>query len=213
MTLYAPALEADYPSVSIDIGGATEAQQETQSSIFVALLIGLVGVYLILAYQFHSYALPVVVMLSIPFAIIGVVFGHMLIGIDIAMPSFVGFASLAGIVVNNAILFMTFFELETKDGDYVKGVLEAVSHRFRPVLLSFSTTFVGLLPIVFETSPQAQTMVPLVTAVAFGLLSSTLLVIFVLPSAIAAYFDFFSIKKWLKTRTELGQADDAVPAR
>ena len=140
-------------------------------------------------------------MLSIPFAIIGTVFGHMVMGIDLAMPSFVGFASLAGIVVNNAILFLTFFEKAAGTQGAVAAAVDAVSHRFRPVLLSFSTTFVGLMPIVLETSPQAQTMVPLVVAVAFGLLSSTLLVIFVLPAALAIYFDFFDLKAWLNTRT------------
>ncbi|NSX56709.1 efflux RND transporter permease subunit [Parasulfitobacter algicola] len=211
MTNYAPALQSDFPNVTVTIGGATEETQETQSSILVAMMVGLVGVYLILAYQFYSYTLPIVVMLSIPFAIIGVVLGHMLVGIDLAMPSFVGFASLAGIVVNNAILFLTFFELETKDDDYLTGVVEAVSHRFRAILLSTTTTFLGLVPIVFETSPQAQTMVPLVTSVAFGLLSSTLLVIFILPAAMAIYFDIFSLRKWMDTRQKLS-APTQVPA-
>lgn len=197
--IYAPMIEERYPEVSVGIGGATEAQQETQSSIVGALLVGLIGVYLILAYQFHSYTLPLVVMLSIPFAIIGVVLGHMIIGIDLAMPSFVGFASLAGIVVNNAILFLAFFEMASEDSA-VEGAVEAVRQRFRPVLLSFLTTFVGLLPIIFETSPQAQTMVPLVTAVAFGLLSSTVLTIFVLPSALAIYFDWADLEKWRASR-------------
>lgn len=199
---YASQIAEQFPSVTVGIGGAAEATQETQTSIITSLLIGLIGVYLILAFQFRSYTLPVVVMLSIPFAIIGVVLGHMAIGINLAMPSFVGFASLAGIVVNNAILFVTFFEIETEDGDAAYGAVEAVRQRFRPVLLSFITTFVGLLPIIFETSPQAQTMVPLVAAVAFGLLSSTLLTIFVLPAAIAIYFDWASLEKWRANRSD-----------
>lgn len=207
---YAPVIMEAYPEVSVGIGGATEAQQETQSSIITALLVGLIGVYLILAYQFHSYTLPFVVMLSIPFAIIGVIMGHMLVGIDLAMPSFVGFASLAGIVVNNAILFLTFFEMESEESA-MEGAIEAVHHRFRPVILSFTTTFVGLLPIIFETSPQAQTMVPLVTAVAFGLLSSTILTIFVLPSALTIYFDWANLQKWRDSRA-YADAPDATPA-
>ncbi|APX13464.1 efflux RND transporter permease subunit [Tateyamaria omphalii] len=210
LTEYAPVIMELYPDVSVGIGGATEAQQETQSSIVTALLVGLIGVYLILAYQFHSYTMPFVVMLSIPFAIIGVVLGHMVVGIDLAMPSFVGFASLAGIVVNNAILFLTFFEMESEDSA-AKGAIEAVRHRFRPVLLSFSTTFVGLLPIIFETSPQAQTMVPLVTAVAFGLLSSTFLTIFVLPSALTIYFDWANLQKWRDSRAYADEPE-ATPA-
>lgn len=208
---YAPAIAEAYPGVTVGIGGATEAQQETQSSIVSALLIGLVGVYLILAYQFRSYALPLVVMLSIPFAIIGVILGHMAVGIDLAMPSFVGFASLAGIVVNGSILFVTFFEMEAEEGDAATAAIEAVRHRFRPVLLSFATTFVGLLPIIFEASPQAQTMVPLVTAVAFGLLSATVLTIFVLPAALTIYFDWASLEKWRESRTA-GTETGSVPA-
>ncbi|MEO1223636.1 MAG: efflux RND transporter permease subunit [Pseudomonadota bacterium] len=197
-----PSMRDAFPEVDIGIGGATEAQQETQSSILVALMLGVVGIYIILAYQFHSYTMPVIVLLALPFAMIGTVFGHMLLGIDLAMPSFVGFASLAGIVVNNAILFLTFFEKAAANRSIVDAAIGAVSHRFRPILLSFSTTFVGLLPIMFATSPQAQVMVPLVSAVAFGLLSSTLLIIFVLPSALAIYFDFADVEKWLKTRSQ-----------
>ena len=210
--VYAPQIAEEFPSVKVSIGGAAESTQETQSSIVTSLLIGLIGVYLILAFQFRSYTLPIVVMLSIPFAIIGVVLGHMAIGIDLAMPSFIGFASLAGIVVNNAILFVAFFEVETEEGDAVKGAVEAVRQRFRPVLLSFTTTFVGLLPIVFETSPQAQTMVPLVTAVAFGLLSSTLLTIFVLPAALAIYFDWASLDKWRAKRHDDNAEPEATPS-
>lgn len=200
----APELQEQFLGVTISIGGATEEQQKTQSSILMALLTGLVGVYLILAFQFHSYTLPFMVMLSIPFALIGTIFGHFAMGLDISMPSFIGFASLAGIVVNNAILFLTFFEAEIEEDDYLTAAVEAVRHRFRPVVLSFATTFVGLLPMVFETSPQAQVLVPLVTAVAFGLLASTLLVIFVFPSILGIYFDVADIRKWLARRDHAG---------
>lgn len=189
-----------YPGVSIGIGGATEEQQKTQSSIMTALLMGLAGVYLILAFQFHSYTLPFMVMLSIPFALIGTIFGHFALGLDISMPSFIGFASLAGVVVNNAILFLTFFESEIDEEDYLNAAVEAVRHRFRPVVLSFATTFVGLMPMMLETSPQAQILVPLVAAVAFGLLASTLLVIFVFPSILGIYFDVVDIRQWRAKR-------------
>lgn len=209
----APDLKAAFPQVEVGISGASQEQAETQSSIVVALLTGLIGVYLILAFQFHSYTLPFMVMLSIPFALIGTVFGHYAMGLDISMPSFIGFASLAGVVVNNAILFLTFFETEIEGDDYLTAAVEAVRQRFRPVMLSFSTTFIGLIPMVFETSPQAQVLVPLVTAVAFGLLASTLLVIFVFPSIIGIYFDIVDVRKWEATRQgHDGAEGDANPA-
>lgn len=207
----APELEREFPGTSVFVGGASEAMAETQASILTAFLLGLVGIYLVLAFLFHSYTLPVVAMLSIPFGLIGMILGHLALGIDIAMPSFVGFASLAGIVVNNAILFVTFFERSANAADVERAAVEAVSHRFRAVFLSFSTTFVGLMPIVFETSPQAQVMVPLVAAVAFGLLSSTVLSIFVLPAALTIYFDFFSVERWLAVRRRQSEKPQTAP--
>ncbi|MBV1863338.1 MAG: efflux RND transporter permease subunit [Rhodobacteraceae bacterium] len=197
---FAPGLKQRYPGVSVSVGGASEETSKSQSSIALKLLTGLIGVYIILAFQFHSYTLPVVVMLAIPFALIGTVFGHMALGLNLSMPSMIGFASLSGVVVNNAILFLTFFETHVVNGDYKAAAADAVSHRFRPVLLSSTTTFVGLMPIIFEASPQAQTLVPLVVSVAFGLLASFVLVVFVFPSALAIYFDFKSIDRWLETR-------------
>ena len=195
-TELAPLLTKEFPGVSIEIGGATEGQAETQRSIVMAFLTGLIGVYIILAFQFRSYTLPFTIMLSIPFALVGTVFGHLSMGLDISMPSLIGFASLSGVVVNNAILFVTFFIAEIREGDYLSAAVEAVRHRFRPVLLSSLTTFIGLMPIITETSPQAQVLVPLVVSVAFGLVSSTLLVLFVFPCILGIYFDFRDVGKW-----------------
>lgn len=193
----APQLATRYPDIEIKIGGATEEQQKSQTSLVSALGIGLIGVYIVLAFQFRSYSLPVVVMLSIPFALIGTILGHWALGMDISMPSLIGFASLAGIVVNNAILFLTFFQSHLEGDDYVTASLNAVRDRFRPILLSSSTTFVGLLPIIFDSSPQVQTLVPLVVSVAFGLLASMVLVVLVFPSILSIYFDLFSVRQWI----------------
>ncbi|MEL6235089.1 MAG: efflux RND transporter permease subunit, partial [Pseudomonadota bacterium] len=192
-----PGLAAKYPGVTFSIGGATDAQAETQLSIFSALLTGLVGVYLVLAFQFRSYALPIFIMSAIPFALIGVILGHLAIGIDMSMPSLIGFASLSGVVVNNAILFVAFFEKHASEGDHVTAAVEAVRRRFRPVVLSSTTTFIGLLPVVFETSPSLVTIVPVVVSVAFGVLASLVLVVLVFPAVLAIYFDFANLKTWL----------------
>ena len=193
----APEIAERHPGVQIRIGGAAEDQQASQASTASALLLGLVGVYVILAFQFRSYTLPVVVMLSIPFALIGTILGHWALGMNLAMPSFIGFASLAGIVVNNAILFLTFFQTHLRGDDYVTAALDAVRDRFRPVFLSSATTVAGLLPIIAETSPHVQTLVPLVVAVAFGLMASMVLVVLVFPAVLAIYFDIFSLRGWI----------------
>ncbi|WP_299935003.1 efflux RND transporter permease subunit [uncultured Pelagimonas sp.] len=193
----APQLALNYPGVTVGISGATQEQNESQASLGSLLLLGLVGVYMVLAFQFRSYTLPVVVMLSIPFALIGTILGHWALGIDMSMPSLIGFASLAGIVVNNAILFLTFFQTHLKGDDYIGASLDAVRARFRPILLSTSTTFAGLVPLILDKSPQVQTMVPMVASVAFGLLASMLLVLLVFPSLMSIYFDMFSVRKWV----------------
>ncbi|MEO1423156.1 MAG: efflux RND transporter permease subunit [Pseudomonadota bacterium] len=198
-----PEIARVYPGVTFSIGGATEGQAETQSSILSAFAIGLVAVYIVLAFQFRSYVLPLFIMTSIPFALIGVILGHLAMGMDISMPSLIGFASLSGVVVNNAILFVAFFEKHAEGGDHVTAAVEAVRRRFRPVVLSSTTTFIGLLPVVFETSPSLVTIVPVVVSVAFGVLASLILVVLVFPAVLAIYFDFASIEKWVRsTETE-----------
>ncbi len=194
----APVMQQEFPGIQIGIGGATEAQNESQSSLMKLMLMGLIGVYLVLAFQFRSYTLPVVIMFAIPFALVGTILGHWVLGLNISMPSLIGFASLAGIVVNNAILFLTFFETHLQGDDYVSASLDAVRARFQPVILSTATTFAGLIPIIAETSPQVQTMVPLVVSVAFGLLASMLMVTLVFPSLISIYFDLFNVRKWAR---------------
>lgn len=201
----APQIRQQYPEIEVQIGGATAEQQKSQQSMMRSLLLGLVGVYLVLAFQFRSYSLPLVVMLSIPFALIGTVLGHLALGLDLSMPSMIGFASLSGIVVNNAILFLTFFQTHLEGDDYIAASLNAVRDRFRPILLSTSTTFAGLVPIMFDTSPQVQTMVPLVVSVAFGLLASMVLVVLVFPSLLSIYFDIFSLRKWIGKFREEGE--------
>ncbi|MBC7284002.1 efflux RND transporter permease subunit, partial [Hoeflea sp.] len=149
-------------------------------------LIGLVGIYLVLSFQFRSYVEPVIVMLTIPLAFLGVIWGHAAMGYNISMPSLVGAASLAGIVVNNAILLIEV--IKEKAGPEVtvaEAAGLAVRARFRPIFVSVTTTILGMAPLLLETSTQAQTLKPLVISVVFGLLTSTTLVLLVLPALYA----------------------------
>ena len=186
-----PAILADHPGVSAAPGGQSAAFAETSASILRGFLIGLVGIYVILSYQFRSYVEPVIVMLTIPLAFLGVIWGHVLMGYDISMPSLVGGASLAGIVVNNSILLVQFIKEHVARGmDVLQAAGQASRDRFRAILLSATTTVVGILPLLAETSTQAQTLKPLVIAVAFGLATSTLLVLILLPALYAMLADF-----------------------
>ena len=135
-----------------------------------ALLIGLIGIFVILSFQFRSFIEPLTVMVAIPLALIGVVWGHVFMGIPLSLPSMLGFASLAGIVVNDSILLVEFIKHRRRAGSTTPEAAQAASRdRFRAVLLTSLTTILGLLPLLTETSLQAQILIPLVTSVIFGL--------------------------------------------
>ncbi len=151
---------------------------------------GLLGVFILLSLQFRSYAEPLIVMLAIPLALIGVVFGHLVMGYNLAMPSMIGFVSLAGIVVNNAILIVEFVKQHVAQGHALADAAQLASEqRLRAMLLTTSTTVAGMLPLLLETSLQAQVLIPLVISVAFGLLASSVLVLFVIPCLYACLQD------------------------
>lgn len=143
-----------------------------------------------LSFQFRSYVEPLIVMLTIPLALVGVVLSHLLMGYNISMPLIMGAASLAGIVVNNAILLVQVITRHMGDGvSATKAVGLASRDRFRPIVVSVSTTLIGLAPLLLETSAQAQTVKPLVISVVFGLFTATILVLLVLPALYAILDD------------------------
>jgi multidrug efflux pump subunit AcrB len=183
-------LVADTPRLGVEIGGQAANSAETVGSILRGFLIGLVGVYVVLSFQFRNYVEPLIVMITIPLAFLGVIWGHVLMGYNISMPSLVGAASLAGIVVNNAILLVGVINTRRADGlSATDAAGEAVRARFRPIVVSVSTTIMGMAPMLLETSTQAQTLKPLVISVVFGLLAATVLILLVLPAFYAVLED------------------------
>ncbi|TCP60898.1 multidrug efflux pump subunit AcrB [Rhodovulum bhavnagarense] len=193
-----PDLVADTPGLGVEIGGQSANSAETVGSIIRGFVIGLVGVYLILSLQFRSYVEPIIVMLTIPLAFIGVIWGHVAMGYNLSMPSILGAASLAGIVVNNAILLLQVINARAAEGmDLARAAGKASRDRVRPILISVSTTVMGMAPLLAETSTQAQTLKPLVISVVFGLLGATLLVLIVLPAFFAILGDLRSMTGYL----------------
>ena len=188
---YQPQLEERYANLKVAYEGETKEAGTTQQSMMRAMLVGLIGVFCLLSFQFRSYIEPITVMLTIPLALIGVFWGHLIMGADFSMPSMLGFASLAGIVVNDSILLVLFLKTQRDEG---KNVLDACSKasrlRFRAILLTSLTTIAGLLPLLAERSLQAQVLIPLAISIAFGLLASTILVLFVVPCIYAILADF-----------------------
>jgi len=188
---YLADAQVRFSGVKFLLEGEVKEGAEAQGSMNTAFLLGLAGVFVLLSFQFRSYAEPIIVMLNIPLAFIGVVWGHLIMGFDITMPSMLGFVSLAGIVVNDSILLVEFVKMRVKEGFTVHEAAAKASHdRFRAVLLTSLTTIAGMTPLLFETSLQAQILIPLATSMVFGIGSSTLLVLFVIPCMYSILEDF-----------------------
>ncbi|MCW9035854.1 MAG: efflux RND transporter permease subunit [Rhodospirillales bacterium] len=208
MKRFAPDLAKRYPGVEVSVQGQSNEVAKTQKSMLRGFLVGLVGVFILLSFQFRSYVEPLVVMVAIPFAFVGVVWGHVIMGLDISMPSMMGFVSLAGIVVNNSILLVAFTKIRHSEGMSIAEAAGAASRgRFRAIFLTTLTTIMGLLPILSETSMQAQILIPLVTSIAFGLIASAILVLFVIPALYVILDDI-----GLSTLSKEKQAEEAVTA-
>jgi multidrug efflux pump subunit AcrB len=188
---FLPELFKRYPGVSAGIEGQSKDTAKTGSSMLRSFGIGLVGIFVLLSFQFRSYAEPAVVMVVIPLALIGVIWGHLLMGLPLTMPSVIGFTSLAGVVVNDSILLVEFLKLRVREGyATVEAAKLASRERFRAVLLTSVTTVAGLTPLLLEKSMQAQILVPLATSIIFGLLTTTLLVLLVVPALFSILSDF-----------------------
>jgi len=180
---FIPQLLERYPDIRLDVQGESKESAKTGASIMRNVLLGMLGVYMLLALQFRGYIAPIAVMVVIPTALIGVIFGHLLLGLDLTMPSIIGMASLFGVVVNDSILLVVFIRRERKQGiDVMQAAFDAGLARFRPILLTSITTVAGLLPLLMEKSLQAQILIPLATSLAFGLATATIAALFIVPS-------------------------------
>ena len=185
------ALRERHPGVDVSFEGEIKNGEVTQGSLQRAFLIGVIGIFLLLAFQFQSYVEPLVVMFAIPMCLVGVIYGHIAMGLYFTLPSVLGFVSLAGVVVNDSILLVEFIKLRLGQGDAMEDAVCAASRlRFRAVLLTSITTVAGMTPLLTETSLQAQVLIPLATSIVFGLAASTVLVLLVIPALYAIVSDF-----------------------
>jgi len=182
--------EGRHPHVEVSFEGQVASSAETGRSIARGLLIGLVGIFVILSFQFRSYVEPLIIMLAIPLTFIGAIWGHVIMGYYLSMPSLIGAAGLAGIAVNDAILLVQFIKENRAAGMAApEAAGKASRDRFRAILITSSTTIAGLLPLLLETSTQADAIKPLVVSVVFGLLTITVLVLLVIPALYVLFDD------------------------
>ncbi|MDA1014406.1 MAG: efflux RND transporter permease subunit [Planctomycetota bacterium] len=189
-----PEIAEQHPGVGVLIEGESQEAAITNASMRRAMVIGLLGMFLLLSFQFESWLEPLVVMVTIPLALIGVILGHLIMGLNMSMPSLLGFVSLSGVVVNDSILLVLFLKKASADGaDILESAAQASRLRFRAIMLTSVTTIAGLVPLLFETSLQAQVLIPLAVSITFGLLASTVLVLLVIPCLYVMLHDHIAL--------------------
>ncbi|NQY26254.1 MAG: efflux RND transporter permease subunit [Piscirickettsiaceae bacterium] len=184
--------------VAVDFEGRAEEQAETMNDMKQGVVIAFVLIYLILTWVFSSYGWPLVVMAAIPFGLIGAIVGHWVMGVDLTILSLFGIFGLSGIVVNDSIILVTFFKHQREQGvATTQAIINAATQRLRAVLLTSLTTIAGLTPLLFETSMQAQFLIPMAISISFGLMFATVLVLLVIPALLSVHESIAD--KWVKS--------------
>lgn len=171
-----------YPSMSYELAGEARDQRESSQGLAVGALALAIVIYVLLAIPFKSYSQPLIVMSVIPFGLVGAVFGHWIMGLDLTLLSFMGILALSGVVVNDSLVLVDYVNQRRLAGVSIKkAVYEAGGRRFRAVLLTSLTTFAGLVPLLFEQSTQAQFLIPMAVSLGFGIIFATLITLFIVP--------------------------------
>ncbi len=178
-----PAILADHPSVASGMEGASKDQQDFLEQLMVCAIIALFLIYGLIAIPTKSYIQPLIIMSVIPFGIIGAIFGHWVMDKTINMMSMFGFIALTGVVVNDSLILVDFINNAKRTGRRLMDiVVDSGVLRFRAILLTSLTTFFGILPIYFETSLQAQFIIPMAISLGFGIMFATVITLFLIPS-------------------------------
>ena len=183
-------LEQASPGVQIELAGRQRELRKAFGSLPGGFAAAIVMIYVILAWLFGSYTQPLAVMVAIPFGAVGVIWGHLLLGYDLTFLSLIGFVALSGIVVNDSLILVKFYNGERAAGHGIQeSLITAGRRRVRPIFLTTITTVLGLTPLMLERSFQASFLIPMAISISFGLMSTTVLILLVLPSIIVIIDD------------------------
>ncbi|WP_334061427.1 efflux RND transporter permease subunit [Alteromonas genovensis] len=196
-----PQLKEEFPSVMTELGGDIEEQQAQQNEQVLFFIAAMVMVYILLAVPLKSYGQPLIIMSVIPFSLTGAIWGHFILGLDLSMMSTFGLIAAAGVVINDSLVMTDFVNQRRSQGYSVKrAVVEAGTARFRAITLTSITTFVGVLPIMFETSLQAAFVVPMAAALGFAVLYATLVTLILVPCLYLILLDLRLPFSWIKRK-------------
>ena len=186
-------LLAAHDGLSFDLAGEQREQADTMKSLMTTGIIALFAIFALMAISFKSYLQPLIVMTAIPFGIIGAIAGHIIMGYDLSMLSMLGMTALAGVVVNDSLVMVTATNDFMAAGFSThRAAIEAGVRRFRPIMLTSTTTFLGLMPMMLETSTQARFLIPMAISLAFGVLFTTFVTLLIVP----AFYIIIDDIKW-----------------
>ncbi|MBR9833745.1 MAG: efflux RND transporter permease subunit [Alphaproteobacteria bacterium] len=192
-----PEFERRYPDIERGLAGGYEQEQDFNRDIGRLLLLAIGAMYMLLAIAFRSYAQPLLLMTAIPFAYAGAVFGHWAFGVPMAMFSLFGIAAAAGVVINDNLVLVDYVNRRRAEGiGAVQALVDAGVSRFRPILLTSVTTFVGILPLIAERSVQAQFLKPMVVALGCAVAFALFVSLFLVPALYAVGVEIGRIFRW-----------------
>ncbi|MCA9211484.1 MAG: efflux RND transporter permease subunit [Planctomycetales bacterium] len=176
-----PQLRNDYPGITWTFEGSDAEMRRATSSLWGSFGLALAVIYSLLAIAFRGYIQPLVVLVAIPFGIVGAVLGHIWLDYDISLVSLMGVIALSGVVINDSLIMIDYANRRRKECTAFDSILQAGLRRFRPILLTTLTTFGGLVPLIFERSLQAQYIIPMAISLGFGILFSTAIILVLVP--------------------------------
>jgi multidrug efflux pump subunit AcrB len=189
-THYFPELQHHYPGLTVAVQGEQKKMRESFTSLEVGFPLAIIGIFIIIATMFRSYAQPFVIMFTVPFGIIGAILGHLIMGFDLSMLSIFGMVALTGVVVNDAIILIERINENIAEGmPFFEAILQGGARRFRAIVLTTLSTVGGLTPMIMETDLQARFLIPMAISLAAGVAFATLLTLVLIPSLMAILSD------------------------
>ncbi|MDM8523597.1 efflux RND transporter permease subunit [Desulfococcaceae bacterium HSG8] len=211
---YFPKLKHRYPGVYVALQGEKKKMRESFSTLYVGFPLAVLGVFIIIATMFRSYAQPFVIMFTIPFGIIGGFVGHLLLGYDLSMMSMFGMVALTGVVVNDAIVLIERVNENFSEGmPFFEAIQSGGARRFRAIFLTTLSTVGGLTPLIIETNFQARFLIPMAISIAGGVAFATVLTLVLIPSLLVILNDFRLIFYWLRYSSWPSAREEVEPAR
>ena len=206
---YIPELLSRYPGVEYGLEGTSQDQIEAQRRMSIAALAALFLIFGLIAIPLHSYSQPLIIMSVIPFGAIGAVIGHIIMDRPISMFSMFGLIALAGVVVNDSLILVDFINKARRRGVALReAVIDSGTARFRAIVLTSFTTAAGLTPIIFETDPKAQAIIPTAISIGYGIIFATVITLFLIPALYMLQEDGFAriraIRAWMNGRQPVG---------